>query len=310
MTTSAPAPPADQAEAILQVFRDAPHPLTLAQAQKCYKGPKLSKSDFARTIEAQLLMRGELFKCSPARTQPRYWVQDEEQKVRDAVEDLLAKGPLPEGKLATAVNKLLPKVSSPAAIKAYLQAMHREGVLHEWPGKGKAKSLALRPFDPLAGITFKSATLKDLTEVLAKLEPLGVSVDQFIQVLRDRLRPRRPAAEPPVPERGVPTKARNGEPKEPPSAAGEVEDLILRGMYDLDPAVREGATVLLRDLRRHMPAEYRRHEAFDPAVIRLAEEGRVVLHRHDQPSFLTDTERDELVRDGAGTYFTSIAHRV
>jgi hypothetical protein len=90
----------------------------------------------------------------------------------------------------------------------------------------------------------------------------------------------------------------------------EIDELILKGMCDLDSAVNQGAMVLLRDLRRHMPPEYRTHEAFDAAVIRLAGQERIVLHRHDQVAFLTDAERDELVRDNNGTYFTAIAQRV
>ena len=39
-----------------------------------------------------------------------------------------------------------------------------------------------------------------------------------------------------------------------------------------------------------MPEEYRRHETFDTAVLNLAEQERIVLHRHDQPSYLTDAD--------------------
>lgn len=95
-----------------------------------------------------------------------------------------------------------------------------------------------------------------------------------------------------------------------PTPHTEIDELILKGMRDLDSAAEQGASVLLRDLRRNMPAEYRRRETFDAAVIGLAEQERVVLHRHDQPSCLTDAERDELVRDGAGTFYISLAKRV
>jgi hypothetical protein len=309
-TTSVPTPSAGQTEAALQVFQTAAHPLTLTQAQKRYRGPKLTKQQFSRIVEDGLLMAGQLFKCSPSRKQARFWVQDEEEKVRETVEGLLGKGPLPERKLVTATNKALPKISSPAAIKSFVQAMAREGFLHEWPSKGKTRALALRPFDPLAGVTFKKATLKDLSDALARLEPLGVSVDRFLQVLRQHLRPHQDASRDPALTPPPPPGAGDGEPRgeHPPSA--EIDELILKGMRDLDPAVERGATVLLRDLRLNMPQEYGRHETFDGAVIRLAEAGRVVLHRHDHPAMLTDAERDELVRDQAGTYYTSIGRRV
>jgi SPP1 gp7 family putative phage head morphogenesis protein len=86
---------------------------------------------------------------------------------------------------------------------------------------------------------------------------------------------------------------------------------ILGEMRRLDPSVASGATVLLRDLRRNAPPQYRDKAAFDAAILRLAEEGQVVLHRHDHPSLLTPAQRDELVYDPeSGNYFTSIGHRV
>jgi hypothetical protein len=232
-----------------------------------------------------------------------------------------------ENKLGTAVNKALTKVSSPAAIKRFLAAMQEEGLLHVWPGKSRTKSLALQPFDAVSLITFKKPTLADLRAVLAKVEPLGVSLDRFLQALRhmlgtdgggDESRSAGVAARPAGQEQQVMELAGSltMEPPPPPAAdsggsLAELKALILKGMRDLDPGVENGATVLIRDLRRHMPPEYRTHASFDPAVMGLAEEEKVVLHRHDHPFILTDAERDELVRDPeAGTYFTSLALRV
>lgn len=315
---SAPMPATEPAEAILHVFQTTPHPLTVAQAEKLYNGPKLKKGELRQLIETQLLMQGQLFKCSPSGKSSRYWSHDEEEKVRETVVDLLANAPLAESKLATAVNKALPKISSPAAIKNYLHNMRHEGLLHQWPGKGKTMLLSLRPYDPLSAITLTAATRKSLSAVLAKIETLGGSMEDLLQVIRRQLRPSTPQAPPPVmPQAQLPelaqakqeeeASARENEPSWP---AREIDELILKGMRDLNAAVDQGATVLLRDLRRHMPPEYRSHEAFDAAVIRLAEQEKIVLHRHDQPSFLTDAERDELVRDANGTYFTAIAQRV
>ena len=315
---SAPMHATEPAEAVLQVFQTTPHPLTVPQAEKLYNGPKLKKNELRQIVEDQLLMQGQLFKCSPSGKNPRYWVDDEEERVRKTVKEMLAKEPLAESKLATAVNKALPKISSPAAIKNYLQTMRREGLLHERPGKGKTMLLSLQPYDPLSAIILNKATIKSLSAMLAKIESLGGGMDDFLQVIRSQMLPSAPQTPPPVapqpqlhelPEERQ-EDAPNRRENEPPHPASEIDELILKGMHDLNAAVDQGATVLLRDLRRHMPPEYRSHEAFDAAVIRLAEQERIVLHRHDQVSFLTDAERDELVRDQNGTYFTAIAQRV
>ena len=81
-------------------------------------------------------------------------------------------------------------------------------------------------------------------------------------------------------------------------------------MSDLEPNLAGGAPVSLRELRRHMPAEYRERETFDHTVLRLAEEGRIIIHRHDQPSLLPEKDREELVRDDEGNFYTAIGQRV
>jgi hypothetical protein len=305
----------EQAEAVLQVFETAAHPITVKEAEKEYSGPKLKKDELRQLVEGQLLMKGQLFRCSPAGKNPRYWVHDEEEKVRETVVELLASEPLAESKLATAVNKALPKVSSTAAIKNYIHSLRQSGQLHERPGKGKTMLLSLQPYDPLEAITLTKATINSLYGVLAKVQALGGGMEQLLQIIRRQLQP--VAQQAPTPPQD-PTTSRppRGEGADGHSTTisvrleGEIEQLILKGMHDLNSAVDQGATVLLRDLRRHMPAIYRSHETFDPTVIRLAEQERIVLHRHDQPSFLTDAERDELVRDENGTYFTALAQRV
>jgi hypothetical protein len=301
----------DQAEAILQVFQTAAHPLTVKEAEKHYNGPKLKKDEFRQIVESQLLMRGQLFRCSPSGKNPRYWVHDEEENVRDKVVELLSREPLAESKLAAAVNKALPKVSSTAAIKNCIQSMRQTSQLHERPGKGKTMLLSLQPYDPLEAITLTKAALKTLSGMLAKVQALGGGMDQFLQIIRRHLQPGAEPTQGQPQQRAIPQQRTEGAggPRTP-RPESEIVQLILKGMYDLNSAVDQGATVILRDLRRHMPAEYRGHETFDPAIIQLAEQERIVLHRHDQPSFLTDSERDELVRDANGTYFTAIAQRV
>lgn len=321
---SVPALSMDQAEAVLSVFQTASHPLTAPQAEKLYRGPKLKRNQFRQIVEGQLLMQGKLFKCSPAGKSPRYWSQDEEQKVREKVEELLNQGHLAEPKLASAVNKALPKISSPSAIKNYLHTMRREGLVHERPGKGKAKTmlLSLQPCSPFDAISLKKGTLTDLSNALAQVESLGGTVERLLQIVREQLSRSAPA-KPLPPQQRQSEAQRTGEhdgyqtahsqPQdviEPPAPRLEIDDLILKGMHDLDSAVDHGASVLLRDLRRHMPDVYRGHDSFDAAVLRLADQDRIVLHRDDQPAGLTDAERDELVRDEQGTYYISIAKRV
>jgi hypothetical protein len=334
-TLTAPEIATDRMAAVLQVFQTAGHPLTLSQAQKLYTGPKLGRNEMARIVEEQMVGAGQLFKCSPAGKQARYWAYDEEQKIRTTVEGLLAGEALAESKLVTAVNKALSKVSSPPIIKATVERMRRERQVHEVPGKNASKVLSLRRLDPLSLI--RPGTLKDLSATLMKAASFGVALDEFLQSLREHLRavdptpetmpefprealaeprtdPSAPATIPPavMEEGGRPDDhlQGRGHPATISAPAMELEELILKGMRDLETAEQPGARVPLRDLRRNMPAEYRQRDTFDSAVIRLFKQGRVDLNRHDEPELLTEAERDELVRDPSGTYFASIANRL
>ncbi len=257
---------------------------------------------------------------------PATLLEEEKITVRGAVEKVLALRALAKNALVKEVKKVVRKTSSPTIIEEVIAAMQNEGQLDVWPGKGKLSTLFLVKSFTAAGL-LKKETLQDLCTVLGKAESLGVDLDQFLQNLRGILvAQERPVKSPPTDgvskhsHQSAEDRASEPVAPQPSPATGhqksstppmELMSLILKGMRDLDPAVETGATVLIRDLRRHMPAEYRGHESFDPAVLHLAEEGKIVLHRYEHPATLTDEERNELVRDQeTGTYFTSLAHRV
>src|SRR5205823_4239405 len=74
-------------------------------------------------------------------------------------------------------------------------------------------------------------------------------------------------------------------------------------MMKIEPAAANGALVSLRDLRRRMDFQVTDKGAFNAAVLRLADEGRISLHRHDYPASLSAEEQAELVPDGRGSYY-------
>ncbi len=87
-----------------------------------------------------------------------------------------------------------------------------------------------------------------------------------------------------------------------PSSAVDLIGLIRR----IEPGADRGALVGSRDLRR--AARIDKFE-FDRAVLNLARQERLSLHRHDYPASLSPAERDELVTDGKGTYYVGMALR-
>jgi hypothetical protein len=79
------------------------------------------------------------------------------------------------------------------------------------------------------------------------------------------------------------------------------DELILK-------AVANAPVVALADLRREMPGEFR-GPAFDEAVLRLADQRKVVVSQDADPASFSDAERAELVCDGGAVYTTIAARR-
>jgi hypothetical protein len=90
-----------------------------------------------------------------------------------------------------------------------------------------------------------------------------------------------------------------------PCPADSSVDLVSL-MRRIEPRADRGALVGSRDLRRAANLE---KLPFDRAVLELARQGRLSLHRHDYATSLSPAERDELVTDGAGTYYVGMALR-
>jgi hypothetical protein len=307
-TTLEPTVSAAQSDALLQVFRDAPTPLTLTAAKRLYKGPKVKTNEWPALVQEQVL-QGKLFECSPTGKTPRYWHQDEERKVVETIEELLAADRLAESKLVTAVNKTLGKVTSAPAIKKLIATMKEQKRLHIVPGKGKTSHLSLRPLSPLDTLKIKPGTWKDLATGFVSVEKQGISLEDFLQLVRKKLMSA-PRVEVPPSSFTPPPLPREELPDEPLSPQVEIEDLILKGMRDLEPSVESGVPVSLRRLRAQMPTEYQTPEVFDRAVLQLAEDRRVIVHRHDHAAVLSEPEREGLVRDDYGNFYTVIAHRI
>ena len=98
-------------------------------------------------------------------------------------------------------------------------------------------------------------------------------------------------------------------PVEPHSDEESLESRILERMVEVVPAAANGALVSLRDLRRSKDFENVDKSSFDQAVLGLADQGKVALHRHDFPAGLSTEDRAELVTDATGDFYVGIALR-
>jgi hypothetical protein len=308
------APPAVDApllEAIRSKLQAAPSPLKVVDVVKGLPRPKKVKAaefqDTVRSILTEEVRLGRAF-CSPSGKagELRYWGSDEKQVLRGkALELAVTPQTLPT--LKKELGKEI-KGADGAFIEALVRELIGEDKLFEYPPKktkGSPTFGVLPPppaLPPLDQDKHKKKVDKIITDCRKLLSDAGVSAEELLQILQVRLNAESTGNGPSNrPETPAPEKRDEHRPPSTevncPSGLG-LEDLILK-------AVAAAPVVSLADLRREMPREYQ-GQAFDEAVLRLADEQRVVISQDAHPNAFSEVERAAYVQDG-GAVFTTIA---
>ena len=297
-TNSGPPSP-ETREAVLNAIRVTAEPVTASQIAKLLAPPhKLVEARVIPILEeyadAATLHR---FPPKTARGKPRYWDRD----IRDlgsllVTAALAKKGPQSKADLRKAAKQL-----SDVEFHAVFQRLIELHSLFEHPPLPKKKSTLFGSRPPAPEAYLKDVGTQ-LTKVVAQLEAAAVPRDELRRALVQLVEatgisfgttttPSTVATPPP-------------DNREQPVHEESVDLVSL--MSRIEPAADNGALVTARNLRRAANLE---KSEFDRAVLDLARQGRLTLHRHDFATSLTEAERDELVTDGAGTFYVGMALR-
>jgi hypothetical protein len=225
----------------------------------------------------------------PGKTE-RYAAVDARALAREQVQQALAAGPLTE----VEVKRRVPKAVQPL-VKDALAGLVAEGVVQHHPKLGARMPCGLGPPDPLDYLrpeieaVFKRLVKRGFKEAALRAAlgrygtgPEGAAVGAG---------PARPAA-----PAGLPG----------PAADAEVIAAILR----LNSQASRGALVYVADLRAALAGRLPGKEAFDRAILALAERGKVQLQSHAWPGRLSEAEKAALVPNGRGGYFDAIGLRL
>lgn len=296
-------------EALRTKLESAPAPLKFKDVAKGLPRPRkvtaaALEPEVRRLLDEEVRL-GRAFACpSGKKGEMRYWARDEKHLLREKALELAA-SPLALAALKTKLGKVTG--ADGAFAEPLLRELIGEGRLHEHaPAKRGAALFGATPPAPPPPWWEQAKHQKKL-EALTRsgrqlLAAAGGSIDDLLHALRGRL-----LAPPPAPAERKVAEAAPVEVSEPvpvPAAAAPAEppqglaDLILK-------AVANAPVVSLAELREEMPAEYR-GRAFDEAVLRLADEQRVIISQDDNPERFTEAERDRFVSDGRFV-FTTIA---
>ena len=286
-----PKPPAipspDAVEAMLTALRTTTEPVTAAQVAKLTVKPNNLSEAVVLPLLEERVSRGELqaFPPASAKGKARFWDRDAGVYCQVAVVGWLnRKGPQTKA-VALKAAKGIHATAAASALQALLDSRR----VFEHPPIGKSKIVKFAATPPAPEPYLKEVS-SQLATVVSRLTAVGVQRESLTEAVVAMMA-----------ECGLPFAMRAGSQIQP---ACELDLLML--IRQIEPGAERGALVSVRELRRAANLD---KSEFDRAVLDLARSGRLMLHRHDYPGGLTPAERDELVADGAGTFFVGVAMR-
>ena len=289
-SVASPASP-EAREHLYDLIRATAEPLTASQLAKLLVAPhKFSEAKLVPILdEFVAASRLHSFPPKTAKGKPRYWDRDAGALGRSLITAALDK----KGAQSKADLRKAAKQLTDTAFQAAFQTLTDSHALFEHPPLPKKKSTLFGSRPPSPEPYLRDLGLQ-LTKVVVQLTAAGVPGEELRRALVQL-----------VESTGVPfgarVSARDGE-----LPRREIGVDLVSLMRSIEPAADNGALVAARELRRVARLD---KPHFDRAVLDLARQGRVMLHRHDFAGGLSAAERDELVTDGAGTYYVGMALR-
>jgi hypothetical protein len=289
-TVSLP-PNAELEQIAISKIRDTEAPVTAKQLAGIVSASIKIPELILTSILDDAVSKGLLYPFPPAtaKGKARYWSRDfVDFGCYLIIQSIQKKGPQPKTKLKSAAKGLNDEQFQLALKKLIDSQQVRE---HPPLGKSKSAPYGIHPPAP-------EPYMKDLGNQFGKV------VEQLIAAGVDR-RDLTDVVETWFAKAGITLAPKTSLPSD--QATTEVREIdLLILVRQIEPGADRGALVTARELRRAANLDKLQ---FDQSVLGLARQGKLMLHRHDHASGLTTSERDELVTDGAGTYYVGMALR-
>lgn len=287
-------------EILLKALRRAEEPITAMKLREGLTGPYRVAPETIENQLNELVSSGKAFSFEPYISKARrYWSYDQEHYARRLILKIVSQDPKSWSEVKKALKK--PLKGFPDARQSKLQKDLLESrELHKLPPFVGARTPRFSNLPPDPSHYIEDALVK----IREKLSKFGIAAFEVNKAALGLLAPK---AEPVTDEPAEGSPASAG--VEPHAEDLSLESRILERMVDTVPAAANGALVSLRELRRSMDFQNVDKPAFDQAVLGLADQGKVALHRHDFPEGLSSEDRAELVTDATGDSYVGIALR-
>ena len=278
-------------QAIVAALRTAGKPLSGNQVHEAVRRKlRVPRALVEQRIEA-LAATGQLYRFPPYGSRlPRYFHQPPQHYAATCVRALCAKKPL---RLRDIVRKAAkPSGVSEAELRDVVHDLVTQGLLWRHPPRPRSRT-ELYGTEPPRPEAYFDDVVQKVVERSALLAAAGVDRAQTLQALWARL----------VQACGV-----GGTDRRPPQPAPvDIAERILAALVDVDPEAIRGALVPVRQVRRHPQLQGISKEAFDEAMLSLARQRKISLHRHDFPAQLDPEQRRQLVEDEDGNLYIGAA---
>lgn len=286
--------PADMAKVLLKLLRQSDKPLTVSQIQKNIPGPL--RKDRARLVKFldELSKNRTIGKWLPKRV-PRYWGADMETYSREQLLDVLSRKPMTRLQLLDAFKRKIHGGSDKKAgelMGKLIKTLIVEKRVFQFPMPGNRRKKVFSAFPPDPS-DYMGRMKKEFETVCGMLKNAGLSSDQIFLSAGKMLRA---SAETIFGEKAEMD-------TEPPD---NIRKLILEKVRIVQPEAERQALVPIRELRAAANIPDR---SFDAAVLELAHNQKIFLHRHIHPYRLSDQDKEELVTDGKGNYYVGLVIR-
>lgn len=251
-------------------------PAALARAlPKPHKRPV---ADVTRALDV-LVRDGRAFVMKAGRV-VAYVHRDPNQVLVGAIRAALADGPATKKQLGDRVKRAAPGFEK--GFGAVLAEEIARGVVREHPKVGRLPArVGLAPPD---AAPFLAKAVKEIKAAQKKLAKSGVTGSAILAAIAQAI--------------GA----------EAIEAVGDTGDgrSVLAAIHEIARREPPGSLLAVRAVRGLLSFDKAR---FDRAMIALANEGVIVLHHHDYPTSLPETEREALVIDAGGVHYVGVALR-
>ena len=280
---------------LLKLVKNAAKPLSVKEATKNI--PKLYALDEKGVVALlkELVNEGQI-SYWPISRKPSYWHRDLVSYANERLMGLLNK-PGSRAQLRDLLAKELfgyPKSKVDKLVGQLVSKLASEGKIFVHPRGGKVRSTkySLSPPDPTLYMT---PAKNELVKVIKKLEKAGLSARDVYEALGTMVlsgKAREPIAQ--------------TAPSSQPQQKRDLGREILSVIPQVEPRAHEQALVYIPQIREAITAS---KEEFDRAILDLAKNERIFLHRHVHPGELSQDELSKMVKDSYGYVYMGVVLR-